>query len=207
MIGDRWGHRKSVAVRQKIPDRGDYGSVEQVAFQRATAPDSATPDHPLAVVFEANVDAVFGFILARCGSRQVAEEVVAETFAEAARAYQGGRGHEIERAWLLHVARLRLIDYWRRESRHSRRAERLAVMTMRDHVLPDAVDGDPRVLVALDSLSARQRAVLTLRYVDDYSVSEVAEAMGVSYQAAESLLARARRALLAAYAADDGTRT
>lgn len=71
-----------------------------------------------------------------------------------------------------------------------------------DDVLPEAEEGDPGVMAALDSLSARQRAVLMLRYVDDYSVSEVAEAMNLSYQATESLLARARRSLLAAYRAE-----
>lgn len=205
-MSDRSGHRKSVVARQKIPECDDHWSVERVGLRKSSTRDPAAGVHPLAVVFETNIDAVFGYTLVRCGSRHVAEEVVAETFAEAARAYQHGRGHEIERGWLLHVARLRLIDYWRRESRQSRRAERLAVMTLRDHVLPDAADGDPHVLAALDSLSARQRAVLTLRYVDDYSVSEVAEAMGMSYPATESLLARARRALLAAYTAEGGSR-
>lgn len=178
--------------------------MEYTAAQESTSKGTSAAVHPLAQVFEANVDAVFGFVLARCGSRHVAEEVASETFAEAARVYQDGRSDELERAWLLHVARLRLIDYWRRDSRQRRRVERLAAMTVRDQVLPDAEPGDPYVLAALESLSARQRAVLMLRYVDDYSVSEVAEAMEISYQATESLLARARRALLAAYEAKGG---
>lgn len=171
-------------------------------MQGRSARRPSAPAHPLALVFETNIDAVFGFLLARCGSRHVAEEVAAETFAEAARAYNGGRGDEIERGWLLHVARLRLIDYWRRDGRQRRRTERVAAMTVREHLLPETDDGDPKVLSALDSLSLKQRAALMLRYVDEYSVSEVAEAMNLSYQAAESLLARARRALLAAYHAE-----
>ena len=80
-------------------------------------------------------------------------------------------------------------------------------MTVQNHALPHDADGDPRMIAALDSLSVRQRAVLMLRYVDDYSVSEVAEAMDLSYQATESLLARARRSLLAAHRAQEGPRT
>jgi DNA-directed RNA polymerase specialized sigma24 family protein len=34
-----------------------------------------------------------------------------------------------------------------------------------------------------------------MRYLDDYSVSEVAEILGCSYASAESLLARGRRGL------------
>lgn len=162
-----------------------------------------TSTHPLAELFSGNVDSVFGFVLARCGSRHVAEEVTAETFAEAARAHQAGREQDLQRGWLLHVARLRLIDHWRRSDRQKKRVERLTAMTVREQVLPEAEDGDPLVHVALDSLSSRQRAVLLLRYIDDYSVSEVAEAMELSYQATESLLARARRSLLAAYKAQE----
>ena len=153
----------------------------------------------LARLFEANIDVVFGYVLARCGTRQVAEDVAGETFAEAARVCVSGRGAELDRGWLLHVARLRLIDHWRKSERHRKRVEKLTAMSVGDRELPDGEEGDPNVLAALDSLSSRQRAVLLLRYVDDYSVSEVAEALDLSYQATESLLARARRALLAAY--------
>jgi RNA polymerase sigma-70 factor (ECF subfamily) len=156
-------------------------------------------------VFEANIDVVFGYVLARCGSRHIAEEVAAETFAEAARVHAAHRGSELDRGWLLHVARLRLIDYWRKTERQRRRVERLATMSVGSEALPCTDEGDPAVQAALDSLSSRQRAVLLLRYVDDYSVSEVADAMDLSYQATESLLARSRRALLGAYQAMEGT--
>ena len=55
------------------------------------------------------------------------------------------------------------------------------------------------VLAALDSLPVRRRSVLALRHVDEHSVSEVAEALALSYRATESLLARARRSFRAAY--------
>ena len=50
---------------------------------------------------------------------------------------------------------------------------------------------------ALDSLPLRQRAVLCLRYLDDWSTAEIAEALELSIPAVESLLARARRSLSA----------
>jgi RNA polymerase sigma-70 factor (ECF subfamily) len=178
--------------------------VERRAHTGST-PTSIDPSgRALAQVFEDNIDVVFGYVLARCGSRHTAEEVAAETFSEAARVHVAGRGCELDRGWLLHVARLRLIDHWRKTERQRRRVARLATMSVRDEVVPDADDGDPAVQAALDSLSSRQRAVLLLRYVDEYSVSEVADAMELSYQATESLLARARRALLSAYQAMEG---
>ncbi|MEM8745746.1 MAG: sigma factor-like helix-turn-helix DNA-binding protein, partial [Actinomycetota bacterium] len=52
---------------------------------------------------------------------------------------------------------------------------------------------------ALASLPERQRAAVVLRYVEEYSVSEVAEALDVGYEAAESLLARGRRGFVEAH--------
>ena len=154
----------------------------------------------LGAIFEENVDAVFGFVLARCGSRQLAEEVCSDTFAEAARVFVAGRRSEITRSWLFHAARLRLVDHWRRAERHRARIEKLTrSRPPLSTAGPDADPGDAEVVAALDQLPERQRAALILRYLDEYSVGEVAEALELTYQATESLLARARRSLHAAY--------
>jgi len=165
----------------------------------APEPQAVQVRAALADAFTAHVDVVFGHLVVRCGSRHLAEEITAETFAEAARAAAAGRVGDVERGWLLDVARKRLIDHWRREQRHRNRLERVMTDQIR---LGPSVDGDAadgRILEALDALPSRQRAVLVLRYIDGSSVSEVATALEVTYQAAESLLARARRSLLAAY--------
>ena len=135
---------------------------------------------------------VFGFLLARCGSRTVAEDLTGETFLHASRRFASGRGAEVTPAWLVTVARRRLIDHWRSTSAHDRRVLRLA----HEPVPAEAPASDPdgRVDRALGSLPDRQRAVLVLRYLDEFSVSEVADALDLSYKATESLLSRARRA-------------
>ena len=58
---------------------------------------------------------------------------------------------------------------------------------------------DDRLLDSLERIPAEHRAVLVLRYVDGCSSREIAEAMGRSPQAVDSLLARARRGLIATF--------
>jgi RNA polymerase sigma-70 factor (ECF subfamily) len=53
---------------------------------------------------------------------------------------------------------------------------------------------EERVLGALTAVPASQRAALSLRYLDDLSVPEVARSLGKSLHATESLLARGRDA-------------
>ncbi len=66
----------------------------------------------------------------------------------------------------------------------------------------EAVELKLRVGEALQALPARQRAALVLFHFEDMSQLEVGEALGVSDEAVESLLARARRGLRALLADD-----
>lgn len=169
--------------------------------------DSTGPAERLVAMFDEHFDAVFGFCVVRCSSRVLAEEVSADVFADAVRHVRANPDAELTLGWLMTVARRRIIDHWRRSERHRRRLERVAREP--DPLLPDEFEvgpiDDDRVLAALASLPERQRAALTARYIDEWSVTEVADALDVSYKAMESLLARARRSFAAAYRSTGGS--
>ena len=135
-------------------------------------------------------------VVARCGDRVVAEEITAQTLESAAEQFARGRGDEVSPAWLTTVALRRLVDHWRRSARSSRLNQRVA------EVHPAEVEPrveDETIRAAVDSLPTRQRAVIALRYLDDWSVAETADALGLTYRATESLLGRARRSLRTAW--------
>lgn len=163
--------------------------------------ERAAPD--IAALFSAEGPAIFSYLLLRCGSRSVAEDLTSETFLAAAKASSTGNAEAVTPAWLQTVAKRRLVDHWRASFSRRRRVERLANESLRQ----PAVDSDPdgRVEAALESLADRQRAVLVLRYLDDFSVTEVAEALGLGYKATESLLSRARRSFAHAYGETDAS--
>jgi RNA polymerase sigma-70 factor (ECF subfamily) len=151
-------------------------------------------------LFDESYDSVYRYCLARCGSRVLAEDIAAEVFAELARRFGQGNVEPLSEGWLITVARRRLIDHWRSTDRHRRRLERVAAMAGPNYV-ETWQEPDEVVLAALGSLPARQRLALTLRYLDDLSVQEVADVLECRYQAAESLLARGRRSFAKAYEA------
>ena len=74
--------------------------------------------------------------------------------------------------------------------------------TVEESELAEERELEEAVNLALNSLSQRYRAALILRYLDDLSVSEVGEAMELSYKATESVLSRARVAFAKAYEAN-----
>lgn len=158
----------------------------------------------LVALFDAEFDSVFRFVLARSGDRAVAEDVTAETFLAAANGLVSGSEESIGRPWLFVVARRRLIDYWRKAERERNRLARILELdpyrnecgrTDDQHTDTSADE----VVTALRSLPERQRAAIALRYLDDYSVTEIADAMQIEYRAAESLLARGRKSFITAW--------
>ena len=142
---------------------------------------------------------VYGFLCSRCGDTALAEDLTAETFFDAVRAVQAGSSGEITVAWLIVVARRRLVDHWRHQAVEDRHLQRVGQDT------PDSVDpwddhlDVVRTRAALDQLGPHHRAALTLRYLDGLPVAEVAENLGRGLHATEALLQRARRALRVAY--------
>lgn len=176
----REGYRRLVAIDTTMRRKQQH-------LEQATLSD----------VFEREVQAVFGFLLVRCGSRAVAEDLTGETFAAASRRFAEGRGDEVTTPWLRTVAKRRLIDHWRSEFRHNRRVDALKDSTER-RPAPES-DPDGLIEAAVGTLPLRQRTALVLRYLDGFSTKEVADMLGSSYKATESLLGRSRTAFIDAY--------
>jgi DNA-directed RNA polymerase specialized sigma24 family protein len=66
---------------------------------------------------------VYGYLLARCEQRAVAEDLTAETFlaaVDAVRGVRGGPPAPLSTGWLMGVARHKLCDHWRRQAREER---------------------------------------------------------------------------------------
>jgi len=134
---------------------------------------------------------VYGYLLTRCGRNlHVAEELTQDTFVEAVRSRGSFHGGD-STAWLIGIARHRLVDHLRREERRGRGLLRLFARhePQVGSLVPDETDD---VVKALRALPATQRAAIVLRYVDDLSVREVARLLNRSESAIESLLSRGR---------------
>jgi RNA polymerase sigma-70 factor (ECF subfamily) len=146
---------------------------------------------------------VYGYLVRRCGTRAVAEDLTAETFLAAVRAIQRGTAPVVSVAWLIGIARHKLVDHWRREARE----ERSLRLAHSGDVLDDpwaAVLEPGRACEVLAGLGAHHRAALTLRYLDGLSVPQVATHLDRTVHATEALLIRAKAAFRSAYDEGDG---
>jgi RNA polymerase sigma-70 factor, ECF subfamily len=144
--------------------------------------------------YAAALPRVYGYLLRRCGSVSVAEDLTQETFLAAVVELKRERRVDEPLAWIVGIARHKLVDHYRRtppiDARETEAVER--PVSAQD-------DSDGRAISALAAVPLDQRIALVLRHVDGLSVPEVAAALGRSVEAVESLLARGRVGFRRAY--------
>jgi RNA polymerase sigma-70 factor, ECF subfamily len=144
--------------------------------------------------YAAALPRVYGYLLRRCGSVAVAEDLTQETFLAAVVELKKERRIDEPLAWVVGIARHKLVDHYRRARRPA--GDALGA----EEQMRAEEDSDGRAMSALAAVPEDQRIALVLRHVDGLSVPEVATALGRSVEAAESLLARGRVGFRRAYA-------
>ena len=163
----------------------------------------------IARFYDAHVDGLYAFVFYRVGrDASLAEDVVQETFTLALAkqsAYDPARGSI--GSWLTVLSRNVIRDHLRAHRRADELQatwERIDVTlaqmfaAMAERPLPGEVleRAETRDLVhmAVANLPEQYRTALTRKYVDGESLETLAGELGISIDAAKSLLARARRA-------------
>ncbi len=142
-------------------------------------------------LFGWHFDAVYRFCLClAAGRREWAEETTQQTFVTAARQidrYDPRRGEF--RAWLLGIARHRFLVSQAKE----RRRKRHEALSQENRAQQTVEYGpDLQVHEAIARLPAEYRRALEDKYLKRLTMKEMAEAQGLSIEAIESLLRRAR---------------
>jgi RNA polymerase sigma factor (sigma-70 family) len=155
-----------------------------VAVQRARV----ASERAFEPVYALHYRDVYRYLLGLTRSPADAEEITAETFERALRAWS--RVPEPALPWLLLTARRIATDRWRR-------AHRLAqiALGLRGHAAADAGERQTEFWLWFDALASvltnRQREVLLLRYQRDLTDADIGSIMGISESGVRSLVARA----------------
>jgi RNA polymerase sigma-70 factor (ECF subfamily) len=129
--------------------------------------------------------------------RQLAEDLLQDTFHDALRHGSGLGEADKPEAWLFGIARNRALAALRRRRRLDAALHRLT--------LRRGTDRDDAEVIALHdlldrTLGAEDRSLVLLRYLHDFDANELAEMTGLAPDAVRQRLARARKRLLAAAA-------
>jgi len=161
---------------------------------------ASVDDHgaDLLALYDDALPQVYGYLLHRCRNSSVAEDIAAETFMAAVESIGRGAVAEVTTAWLIGIARHKLVDHWRRIERDERNLRAVDAPAAADDPWNAELDGFA-ARDTLERLGAHHRSALTLRYVDDLTVPQVAAILDRTVHATEALLVRARRAFRDVY--------
>ncbi|QBX54946.1 SigE family RNA polymerase sigma factor [Nocardioides seonyuensis] len=115
--------------------------------------------------------------LLTAGDRHAAEDLVQTTLEKAYVAWPRIKRHDTQDAYVRSIMTRSAID---RTRRRQRRGEVLTDTVPESAHAPDGPEERDAVWSVLAALSARQRAVLVLRYYEDLSEAQIADALGCS---------------------------
>ena len=164
--------------------------------------------------FDENFGRLYRFVLARTAhDEEASKEIVQAALSKALHNIHGYRGESALLTWLCVIARNELVDWMRRQSRYREHivlTEDLPeIQAAVDSFLAPSVEEPGRqyqkyelsrlIQVALDALPPKYGDALEWKYIHGYSVREIAAKLSVSPEAAQSLLARAKRAFQEIY--------
>ncbi len=144
-------------------------------------------------LYRRHVRDVYHYALAVLRNPSDAEDVTQTTFMNAYRAYERGERPDKPRNWLIAIAHNVCRQRFRQAAR---RPEEVALAYDPGTVVEEAEGPTPEELQrALGHLPFNQRSALVLRELEGRSYVEIAQLLGVTVSAVETLIFRARRAL------------
>ncbi len=181
--------------------KGDDGacadcSDQEAILQRASEADPAA----LGALYDQYANRIYVYIYRRVGQAEVAEDLTGQVFMRMLEAVRTGQAWRSSfSGWLYRIAHNLVIDYYRRRGR-------VTLVDIDDATPVRATHGDPvrttetqfdreYLRAALAQLTEEQSQVITLRFLEDQSIAEVADNMNKTEGAIKALQYRAVLAL------------
>jgi RNA polymerase sigma-70 factor (ECF subfamily) len=172
------------------------GPNQEELLERASRAEPAA----LGAVYDQYADRIYAYIYRRVGQAEVAEDLTGQVFMrmlEAIRRDQGWRSSFS--GWLYRIAHNLVVDYYRRRGR-------VTLIDIDEATPIRATEGDPvrstesllnreQLRAALLQLTEEQAEVITLRFMEERSIAEVADLMDKTEGAIKALQYRAVLAL------------
>jgi RNA polymerase sigma-70 factor (ECF subfamily) len=150
-------------------------------------------------LFVAEATSIIALLHALTGQRAAAEDIAQEAFARAYRNWGRIASYERPGAWVRRVAINLAISEGRRRTREMKATTRLAAMRQRTVAGADEelqlTDATTHLWTLVRKLPPQQRAAVTLHYVNDCSVRDIALILGCAEGTAKANLHRGRATL------------
>lgn len=156
-------------------------------------------------IYDNNFNYVYSFVLARMsGDEKATEELVQDTFLAAWRNLEAFLHKSSYRTWLCGIAKNKIFECYRKQ--YSKGSELLdldeAGRLPSDFDIENIVINNETknmVICILKQINPVYSSCLTMKYIDDYSVKEIAKILNRTPKAVDGILQRAKKCFVLEY--------
>ena len=152
---------------------------------------------------------LLNFILLKVDDHKNAEEILQDTFISALDSLPLFHFKSSLYTWLCSIAKHEIADFYRKRKiktvlfSHLPFLEDLAAQALGPEEYLMEKEAKRRIKLVFESLSEGYRQILRLKYIEGYSVAQIAKKFEITFKAAESKLFRARIAFQKEYAKEN----
>lgn len=152
-------------------------------------------------VYEEIFPPIYRFVKMRIPKNDV-DDVTAEIITKVWKALPGFSGKSALKTWVLSIARNHIVDYYRSR-------KNIPILDLSEAEAQAEDDYSERLATSmtvgqtLAQMSEPQVAVIQLRLMERFSAAETGEILGITQQAVDSLLYRAKRSFRRIYALEN----
>lgn len=149
-------------------------------------------------IYDEHVDKIYRFVFFKVNSEALAQDITSETFTRLWKEISNDKEIKNPHGFLFKVARNLIFDYYRTKDHNPINVDNLdTILDKNQDIVKEAVHNDDMrvVLSAMDQLNDDYRVALSMYYIEQEPVSEVAKALGKSSGATRVTIHRAMRQL------------
>lgn len=178
-----------------IPMDG-FTSIEEASEEALLASAAAFDETALGELYDRYESRIYSYIFRRTGDATLAEDLTAQVFLKMLEAIRSSKAwHSSFSGWLYRIAHNAVIDYYRQRDRQQQvQLEDAVSVVASDHnpvVIAETNMDANRLRAAIARLTEEQADVIGLRFLEGYSISEVAIMMDKTEGSIKALQYRA----------------
>ncbi|WP_194766137.1 sigma-70 family RNA polymerase sigma factor [Tamlana sp. I1] len=158
-------------------------------------------------------DYLFNYTISRVSDREIAQDLVQDTFLAALKSMKNFKGEASERTWLISILKRKIIDYYRKINSNKGKAEvrinykdsdsegdwlEERVADPFDKTAEDALENNElgeAILNCLSKLPAKQAEVFKMKTILDYETETICNELNITASNLWVIIHRARTAM------------
>ena len=160
-------------------------------------------------------DYLFNYTIVRVNDREIANDIISETFLAALKSAKNFKGEASERTWLISILKRKIIDYYRKINSKKGKAEvrikyntddnegdwlEEQVADSSDMTAEDVMENNElglAILDCLDSINEKHAAIFKRKTIDGLDTEEICNEFNITPSNLWVIIHRARTALAA----------